>query len=256
MTPRRIALAYFAVLLVFAGIYYAMPDTDFYHQSIQFEPSSVEHLRRFQAGLDEALGIQQFGKGPYGVTVSPGSVHDLSFPFTNYVRFTMGYYYYNQQASESDWALLTSHCGPSEKLQPFYLRNIGYRMNTFASSGGHSVTIRAETPQLTECDIGVLKMLYTSIERTPEGFQAMAPVSPELNDLLQAVSREQLGHAPRAFQLDRFSRMFYFSVAAMTTTGFGDILPLTTTARLLASAETLCGIVLAGVFLNTIAKSS
>jgi hypothetical protein len=47
MTTRRIALAYFAVLLVFAWIYYAMPDTDFYHQSIQFEPSSVEHLNRF-----------------------------------------------------------------------------------------------------------------------------------------------------------------------------------------------------------------
>jgi len=41
VTPRTIAIAYFAALLVFAGIYYWMADPDFYHQSIKYEPNSV-----------------------------------------------------------------------------------------------------------------------------------------------------------------------------------------------------------------------
>jgi hypothetical protein len=90
-----------------------------------------------------------------------------------------------------------------------------------------------------------LQLLYHSIEKTPEGFQAMVPITPQLNAILEAVSEEQLGYAPCAFGLDRLSRMFYFSVAAMTTTGFGDILPLTTSVRLLASAEAILAVPLA-----------
>jgi hypothetical protein len=48
--------------------------------------------------------------------------------------------------------------------------------------------------------------------------------------------------------------MLYFSVAAITTTGFGDILPMTPWARLIATVECLVGIVLAGAFVNAITK--
>jgi hypothetical protein len=52
-----------------------------------------------------------------------------------------------------------------------------------------------------------------------------------LNSILETVSEEQSGYAPCAFGFDRFSRMFHFSVAAPTTAGFGDVLPLTTSVR-------------------------
>lgn len=252
--PRTFAFAYFAVLLIFAGIYYCMPDEDFYHQSIKYEPTSVAHLEALKSALNEALQMRFFGTGPYGLSVDFTPVRDLAFPAKNTVTFTVGYFYYKLNATDLEWPVLTSHCGPSEKQRNFYERSLSYRIITAASYGGSSITIRSETPQVSECDRAILQLHYRSVEKTSEGFQAMVSIKPELNSLIEAVSAEQLGYAPRAFRWDRFSRMFYFSVSAMTTTGFGDILPLTTSARLLASGQAIVGIIVAGFFLNAVAS--
>lgn len=45
----------------------------------------------------------------------------------------------------------------------------------------------------------------------------------------------------------------YFSVITITTLGYGDITPVTETARLLSSIQALSGIVLIGLFLNSVA---
>jgi len=254
--PRAIALAYFIVLLLFTGIYYWVPDTDFYHQSIQFEPNSRAHLKSLQRAMSDSLKIEAFQGGPFGTTVSFIPAHDFHFPPGDSMTFTVGYYYYNLSASREQISTLTSRCGPSEKEGNFYRRTLSYQMTTFASSSGTSITVHAQTPQVNECDLDVLRLLYRSIERTQEGFQAMVQINPDINNLIAAVSKEQLGYAPRMFHWDRFTRMLYFSVAAMTTTGFGDILPLTPGVRLLASVEALIGIALAGVFLNAVARSS
>ena len=49
----------------------------------------------------------------------------------------------------------------------------------------------------------------------------------------------------------RLIRFFYLSVATATTLGFGDIVPLTDRARLLVAVESILGIGLAGLFLNS-----
>lgn len=49
-------------------------------------------------------------------------------------------------------------------------------------------------------------------------------------------------------------RMFYLSTITITTLGFGDIVPLTTTARILVSVEAILGIVLLGLFVNDVLK--
>lgn len=51
---------------------------------------------------------------------------------------------------------------------------------------------------------------------------------------------------------DTFVRMMYFSAVTITTTGFGDIFPVSTLARALVAAEALLGVVLIGLFLNSI----
>jgi hypothetical protein len=51
-----------------------------------------------------------------------------------------------------------------------------------------------------------------------------------------------------------FLRMLYFSVSAITTTGYGDISPMTDWARALAAVETLLGIVCAGLFIKSISS--
>lgn len=54
---------------------------------------------------------------------------------------------------------------------------------------------------------------------------------------------------------DNFTRMIYLSATVITTLGFGDIVPVTTTARLLVTLEAVLGIIFAGLFLNSIVMS-
>lgn len=49
-----------------------------------------------------------------------------------------------------------------------------------------------------------------------------------------------------------FWRMLYLSSCTITTLGYGDIVPMTTTSRLLVSIEAILGIVLIGLFLNAL----
>jgi hypothetical protein len=48
-----------------------------------------------------------------------------------------------------------------------------------------------------------------------------------------------------------YGRFLYLSAVSITTLGFGDIIPVTTTARTLVAVEALVGIVLAGCFISS-----
>jgi voltage-gated potassium channel len=50
-----------------------------------------------------------------------------------------------------------------------------------------------------------------------------------------------VGDSPRALS---FSESIYFSIVSITTVGYGDIVPHSSTARVLASAEVICGFML------------
>lgn len=50
-----------------------------------------------------------------------------------------------------------------------------------------------------------------------------------------------------------FIQSIYFSIVTITTLGYGDIAPTNDTARLLAASEALFGLLLIGLFLNSIA---
>lgn len=52
-----------------------------------------------------------------------------------------------------------------------------------------------------------------------------------------------------------FIESYYFSVITITTLGYGDITPYTDTAMALAAAEALSGILIIGLFLNSLAHS-
>jgi hypothetical protein len=54
---------------------------------------------------------------------------------------------------------------------------------------------------------------------------------------------------------DDFWNMFYLSTVTITTLGFGDIVPITKTSRLLVSSESILGIIIIGLFLNALSKN-
>ena len=51
-----------------------------------------------------------------------------------------------------------------------------------------------------------------------------------------------------------FLRMTYFSAVTVTTLGFGDIVPLTGRARLYVTLESIAGVIIIGLFLNSLAS--
>lgn len=51
-----------------------------------------------------------------------------------------------------------------------------------------------------------------------------------------------------------FDRMLYLSAMVITTTGPGDILPISRKARLLVTLESILGIIIIGIFLNSLAS--
>lgn len=51
-----------------------------------------------------------------------------------------------------------------------------------------------------------------------------------------------------------YGKMFYLSAVTITTLGFGDIVPISEKARLWISSEAILGIVLIGLFLNSLAN--
>lgn len=49
--------------------------------------------------------------------------------------------------------------------------------------------------------------------------------------------------------------MFYLSAVTITTLGFGDFVPITKTARLWVSSEAILGVIIIGLFLNSLTKN-
>lgn len=52
------------------------------------------------------------------------------------------------------------------------------------------------------------------------------------------------------------ARMLYLSAVTLTTLGFGDIVPITTLARILIAIESIFGVVCIGLFLNSLAHET
>lgn len=77
-------------------------------------------------------------------------------------------------------------------------------------------------------------------------------ISPEVARQLQVVLRASQGF-PAGIP-GNLPRMLYLSAATVTTTGYGDIVPITTRARFLAISEAILGLVIVGLFLNSIAQ--
>jgi voltage-gated potassium channel Kch len=77
-------------------------------------------------------------------------------------------------------------------------------------------------------------------------------VSKDLSNRLAAFVRAANGFPS---SLDgNFWRLMYFSLVTITTLGYGDILPLSNVARGLVAAEAILGIVVIGLFLNSLAR--
>lgn len=89
------------------------------------------------------------------------------------------------------------------------------------------------------------------VDYNPEyGYQIK--ISSELSDKLESFAQTANGFPIQT--ADHLERMMYFSATTITTTGFGDIVPLTQQARRMVLLEILVGTILFGLFINALVQ--
>jgi len=64
---------------------------------------------------------------------------------------------------------------------------------------------------------------------------------------------EAAGTGDPSYASGSWWRMSYLSAVTVTTLGFGDITPVSETARILVGLEAILGVVMVGLFLNALA---
>jgi hypothetical protein len=97
-----------------------------------------------------------------------------------------------------------------------------------------------------------LSLVPAALFATPPDLSPSLTVGPRIARQIDRLSGAYAGNPSEASGL--YLRMLYLSATTITTLGLGDIQPISSTARLWVSIEAVAGIVLAGLFLNAVAR--
>jgi len=258
------ALIFLATIPLFAALYhYVLPD-EFYSDTVTHEAHYHRQVFRLQGQLQDTL-IANLGAtyGTYAVPLADGRFFCVDR--LQILTFAI---------SDARTASLTlaMPSAPEVPDTPLCSRETIDRIDVLDGVVGFGQAFLASDfskPDLAFSDQPVLAIGFTSSQAqdaalrlfpTPPVTDTFAPGHDRLlywttiSPATAGLTRDLLG----ASQGDPSSlpggywRMLYMSAIATTTTGFGDIVPITTRARILTIAEVFLGVVLIGLFLNAL----
>jgi hypothetical protein len=241
-SPVTFAGLYVVMLLFYAAMYDRFLG-DFYQTTAIYESAYYETEGALNSDLTNALSLATMGApsargiGPEAgalqhETVSTG---DLSVPDPSKIEFKLRY-----------------GCGSanSQGYSGLMLTMDGERLGTEITPGGQ-VTYLFELSQTGDdraCgfDIGTL-----AGESHEHATAVVIKVGPGTARRVNALLRAKAGFTD--LLPGRPARSLYLSAVTITTLGFGDVVPVTTGARLLVGTEALADVIVAGLFLNAVA---
>lgn len=236
------AICFLALIPVFAGIFTLHSD-GFYHTTVRHEQSWHDLRQRIAAGVHDSIArsagfasedkmARRAGKAvdPEGILVTSVEPDDeglslrLLLPVVDELR--------NTAETRPVGVLLTDVYGLKKEVQ-------GKTMHYYLAvpQGGESWPVPASA-------------IFPGDAAYPGGDAAILPVPSALHRDIRT-----LLDSARGFPSDNenvFWRMFYLSAVSITTLGYGDIVPINNTTRCLVSAEAILGLVLVGLFLNSL----
>ena len=254
--PWEILVAYLIAVLAFACVYSFFLARDFYHPYVKFEPVVQAQRVRLERTLNEAIATA-LDRSPDGTGVkfqrTRGAVIIRGGQETTSRQALSASYSFAMSLSRSDEQGRLFLVTIPILISPFGLKT--YFRSPSVQGGGELGTVYiARDPQRpidyeiilarrSEEQAAVAESTVTTLERVA------------LSAEQQALAAEILD-ADRGFPSGlegRFSRMLYFSAVTITTVGYGDVVPLTTAARFFAALEATMGIILLGLFINSLA---
>ncbi len=255
-------LAYIGSVFLFAGVYSTMP-YEFYHSTVKYEKVLNNDIVNIRNNITEVL--KEHLKQSYQsdtVTIGKNSlkintlrIWDIEIKGRNAKFLLVGdYFSSNLQIFNGEYLTL-------------YFGSGGGRGDTMQNGQLQYVTMICcnDTSDRFEGDMKI-RDLFTlkNIKRGKGGPDSGGYNCPECIDCGTTMLPDSLGQKLVAYSnalegfpsysSGNFERMFYLSAVTITTVGYGDIVPITPKARLLISIEAIWGIILIGLFLNSLAN--
>jgi ion channel len=241
-------VSYFSLIPVFSIVYIYLPTDSFYAPYIRYERTAREEGNEVAAALQSAVQLQA-GQADHGsgISVDGWDLHTtqldiLEINFLDVDRITFGLACPINKGSEARKVILNLSMDISNgAVVPLVS---GDRVAEF----GRPVALLTESESSP-----FLRALFQLIfsPRSGEAFGVLY-FSPQAN--LEVSKFAEWMHAGPLSVGGSWLRMLYFSAIVATTVGFGDIVPLTTEARILTALEAVLGVLFAGLFLNSIVR--
>jgi hypothetical protein len=243
--PFILGLLYIACIPIFATIYSLLLTNDFYHSTIQYEygflsrenyeldscleTQIIDNYYEFKRDTNKIINIDKIV-----VSNLTGEKNNLNF----YISFP---YSIIESHSNKKMTVFTSfkvtlyniiYAGKDTK-SPYYIREIECN-----DEGANNKTLF----NLIFPDT-IYPIIYSSNTKLVKTRDRIDTQIYNFEKASNGISSDINGN---------FWRMLYLSSMTITTVGYGDIVPITTRARLLISLEAILGIIIIGLFLNSI----
>lgn len=253
-SPVVFALLYLSMLPVFATIYASLPEKTIYSAT----RTQGDHFYQEQYNYDE-LG-QAFDPGFESALQKafPALPHWASSQIDDPRIFDEDYFVV-------DYAFRFGQDNAGFAARLYLPRQ---KLHRYGSSGSlfglHIVTAFLDETICSKLNCDVLKRsLDDYTESLPTKDELLRPPTSSatrvdmrmsdrqfmlLTDLSYALDGNALGH------YGRFSRAIYLSATVITTLGFGDMVPVSDEARHIVTLQSMMGIIVIGLFLNSLAS--
>jgi len=252
----RYLLIYILSLIGFAFVYHFCLESQFYHSSIQREPAYIQQQEIFKTYLTRHLDLQFRSEevSRFIITDSVGTV----IPF----RVEQIAIDKVKQIDEDEF-LVTASLGLipiTEKVQYrasnwIYIANVSFTIRNWAIfQFDHWMIDNVQIKKVMANPNTAYREKIEGLKypiKSDSGMKSTTftdDIGVEMTKYASATSGQ-----PKS-SIDNLFRMFYLSAVTITTTGYGDIVPLTNLARLLVALEAFWGITIIGLFLNAKAR--
>ncbi len=243
MRPKGYLITYILIILTYAMAYENLPGKQFYAPYAKIEHPALLDIDQVSKNISEAFNESHKRNSniPGGLRISDGNtfVHNIHTDDNDVLYFDIVIYImkYDKNGRES---------GGGQNEYRGYFDSLTYERG---STICHDVTLKLNYAQFNIDDPVILFS-----RNDPNDVSPNICWTKDREDQLASLTS---GLAGNPVELrDSFARMIYFSAITITTTGYGDIVPLTWQSRLLVASEAVLGWIVAGLFLNAIAMQA
>ncbi len=260
--PFWLGVVYLALIPIFATVYFWLPHESFYDSNAQREKGVYGDAAKLRDSLSAAvrrhLDSPKVAIEGVNVAIKPRTIAISALQYTPEHRLLME---------------IIGQYGPAERSH-LVVGNFAFWVETSVSEGPLVSQLAGHPPAIS-----------LSVALSPPGGSANekpkpSPVSPPVSLLFPppapsqplpasssgtlTMSRATYGELQRfyaavqgdpSYASGSWLRMLYLSAITITTLGFGDITPVSESARMSIALEAVLGIVVIGLFLSALAQS-